>query len=54
MFQFIGQEPRIEAVRVGVKKGTDSVRPVKVTVSSSAIVDQIVDQIGSLGSNTRN
>ena len=42
VFQSIGQKPRIEAVRVGLKKGTDSIRPVKVTVSSSAIVDQIV------------
>ena len=48
VFQSIGQEPRIEAVCVGVKKGTDSIRPVLVTVSSFAIVDQIVGNVNIL------
>ena len=42
VIQCIGHKPRIETTLVGKKKSTDSIRPVKVKVSSSMIVGQIV------------
>ena len=41
VFQCIVQKPIIKTTRVG-KNSMDAIRPVKVTLSSSVIVDQIV------------
>ena len=46
----MGLKPRAEACRVGRKKSTDSVRPVKVKVSSSLIVDQLLTNAKTLRS----
>ena len=47
-FQCNGYKPRIETTRVRTKKSTDSIRSVKITVSSSIIVDQILANVKKL------
>ena len=42
VFENIGQKPKVEVCRVGRKKNTDSSRPVKVKVSSSLVVQQLL------------
>ena len=48
VFESIGQKPRAETCRVGLKKSKDSVRPVKVKLSSSLIVDQLLASVRKL------
>ncbi|KAL5271181.1 hypothetical protein ACHWQZ_G001726 [Mnemiopsis leidyi] len=52
-FKSIGQKLRAEACRVGRKKSKDSVRPVKVKLSSSLIVDQLLASMKSLHNVTK-
>ena len=42
VFEEIGLKPKLEAQRIGKKKTASSTRPVKVCVSSSLIVHQIL------------
>ena len=42
VFEEIGLKPKLEAQRIGKKKTTSATRPVKVCVSSSLIVQQIL------------
>ena len=42
VFQTIDEKPRVEVCRVGLKKTDKSARPVKVTTTCSAVVDQIL------------
>ena len=53
VFEGIGQKPRADACRVGRKKSKDSVRPVKVKLSSSLIVDEILTKVKNLRNITR-
>ena len=48
VFESIGQKPRAETCRVGLKKSKDSVRPVKAKLSSSLIVDQVLASVRKL------
>lgn len=48
VFQSIGEKPRVEVCRVG--KRTDGARPVKVTLSSSVTVNQILAKAWTLRS----
>ena len=41
VFESLGEKPRVEASRLGKKSGS-ATRPVKVTLSSSTIVQQIL------------
>ena len=44
VFGHLGEKPRLEAVRLGKKSqtGSEGARPVKVTLSSSSFVHQIL------------
>ena len=53
VFEGIGQKPRADACRVGRKKSKDSVRPVKVKLSSSLIVYEILIKVKNLRNITR-
>lgn len=48
VFQEVGEKPRIEASRLGQTRKEGKVRPVKVTVSSSTIVNQILTKARNL------
>ena len=48
VFKAIGEKPRVEACRIGKKKSTNSVRPVKVTFSNSTVVTQILSKTKNL------
>ena len=51
VFEQIGEKPRFEAVRIG-NQMSGKVRPVKVTVSSSSTVHQILVKSSQLRSDT--
>ena len=53
VFESIGRKPRAEACRVGRKESTDSVRPVKVKLSSSLTVDHLLASTKNLRNVTR-
>lgn len=44
VFEHLGEKPRVEARRLGKKTTTAAARPVKVTLSSSTIVQQILSK----------
>ena len=48
VFQAVGEKPRVESCRVGRKTSDKTVRPVKVTVASSTVVDQILSKVRRL------
>ena len=48
VFQALGEKPRLEACRVGSKKSGNSVRPIKVTASSTTAVNQILSKARGL------
>ena len=48
VFLHLGEKPRIEASRIGKKSSGTVKRPVKVTFSSSTIVQQILSKTRSL------
>ena len=47
VFESLGEKPRVEASRLGKKSGS-ATRPVKVTLSSSTIVQQILKKSSKL------
>ena len=51
VFEELGEKPRLEAVRLG-KKMQSKVRPVKVTLSSSSTVHQILSSCSKLRQST--
>ena len=53
IFESIGQKPTADACRVGTRKSKDSVRPVKVKLSSSLIVDQLLTKVKTLRNISR-
>lgn len=54
VFQEIGEKPRIEASRLGKECKQRKVRPVKVTLTSSAIVNQILVKARKLKQSENN
>ena len=50
MFDFLGEKPKQESVRIGLKseKGTDRLRPVKVSLASATHAQQILITARSL------
>ena len=48
VLETVGQKPKIEVQRLGKKKTSTSTRPVKVRLSSSLIVHQILDNARKL------
>ena len=44
VFEAIGEKPRVEACRLGKRKSSKSIRPVKVTVANSTVVSQILSK----------
>ena len=48
VFEELGEKPRCEAVRLGLKKSGKTPRPVKVSLSSSVCVQQILHKARSL------
>ena len=42
VFQLLGEKPRVEASRVGVKRAGTAIRPVKVSLASANTVHQIL------------
>ncbi|KAL5259378.1 hypothetical protein ACHWQZ_G009732 [Mnemiopsis leidyi] len=53
VYESIVQKPRADACRVGIKKSKDLVHPVKVKLSSSLIVDEILTKVKNLRNITR-
>ena len=50
IFEFIGEKPRTESCRLGRKNTDTTARPIKVTFSSSTIVEQILSKKSRLKS----
>jgi hypothetical protein len=48
VFEAIGEKPRVEACRLGKRKSSKSMRPVKVTVANSTVVSQILSTTKNL------
>ena len=48
LFQDMNEKPRFEVIRVGKKSSSESVRPVKVTLTSSSVVNHILSKARTL------
>ena len=48
VFHVLGEKPRVEACRLGSNKSDKSMRPIKVTASSAAVVNQILSKARKL------
>ena len=48
VFEAIGDKPRVDVCRLGVKKSNKTARPIKVTTSSTAVVNQVLSNARKL------
>ncbi len=53
IFEQLGEKPRHEAIRMGLRRDKKTSRPIKVTMSNSVSVQQILQKAKSLGASVK-